>query len=240
MAIHDHFFVWRIGLASERPANPTKDMGFFATDTLVASVYDSVAAAWVNWPGTAFADPVAIADGGTGQTTQTAAFDALAPTTTNGDLIYHNGTDNVRLAVGASGKILTVASGAPAWGTAGICIPIITPTGTAYTFTTGAAYAALLANGSMNADISRFTEARINLWGAIQIGSTSATVKIVETGTPQDLGAAITLNSTTPSRKASAWTAIGTAVTDAEFELQGREVVGVDVVRIFSASLELR
>lgn len=41
-----------------------------------------------------------IANGGTGQTTQTAAFDALAPTTTAGDLIYHNGTDNVRLAAG--------------------------------------------------------------------------------------------------------------------------------------------
>lgn len=38
-----------------------------------------------------------IISGGTGQTTQTAAFDALAPTTTQGDIIYHNGTDNVRL-----------------------------------------------------------------------------------------------------------------------------------------------
>jgi len=42
-----------------------------------------------------------IANGGTGQTTQTAAFDALAPTTTKGDLIVSNGTDNVRLPVGA-------------------------------------------------------------------------------------------------------------------------------------------
>ena len=45
---------------------------------------------------------VAIADGGTGQSTATAAFDALAPTTTTGDLIYHNGTDNIRLALGAT------------------------------------------------------------------------------------------------------------------------------------------
>ena len=41
-----------------------------------------------------------ILNGGTGQTTQTAAFDALAPTTTKGDLIVSNGTDNVRLPVG--------------------------------------------------------------------------------------------------------------------------------------------
>lgn len=60
-----------------------------------------------------------IANGGTGQTTKTAAFDALAPTTTAGDLIYYNGTDNVRLAVGTTGQVLTVSGGAPAWGAAG-------------------------------------------------------------------------------------------------------------------------
>ncbi len=61
--------------------------------------------------------PLAIADGGTGQSTQTAAFDALAPTTTQGDVIYHNGTDNVRLAAGTSGYLLqTLGSGAnPQW-----------------------------------------------------------------------------------------------------------------------------
>jgi hypothetical protein len=50
---------------------------------------------------------VAIANGGTGQTTQTAAFDALAPTTTKGDLIVDNGTNNVRLAVGTDTYVLT-------------------------------------------------------------------------------------------------------------------------------------
>lgn len=52
-----------------------------------------------------------IANGGTGQTTQTAAFDALAPTTTKGDIIVSNGTDNVRLAVGGTnGHVLQVDS----------------------------------------------------------------------------------------------------------------------------------
>ncbi len=51
-----------------------------------------------------------IANGGTGQTTQTAAFDALAPTTTKGDLVAHDGTDNVRLAVGTNGYVLTADS----------------------------------------------------------------------------------------------------------------------------------
>ena len=58
-----------------------------------------------------------IANGGTGQTSQTNAFDALAPTTTQGDLIYHNGTDNVRLAKGTAGQVLAMNSGAtaPEW-----------------------------------------------------------------------------------------------------------------------------
>lgn len=50
---------------------------------------------------------VAIVNGGTGQTTQTAAFDALAPTTSKGDLIVDNGTNNVRLAVGTDTYVLT-------------------------------------------------------------------------------------------------------------------------------------
>ena len=52
-----------------------------------------------------------VANGGTGQTTAVAAFDALAPTTTKGDLIVSNGTDNIRVAVGATnGHVLTVDS----------------------------------------------------------------------------------------------------------------------------------
>lgn len=52
-----------------------------------------------------------IGNGGTGQTTQTTAFDALAPTTTKGDVIVHNGTDNIRLAVGSDGQVLSADSG---------------------------------------------------------------------------------------------------------------------------------
>lgn len=45
--------------------------------------------------------PLPISEGGTNATTQTAAFDNLSPTTTKGDLIVSNGSDNVRLPVGA-------------------------------------------------------------------------------------------------------------------------------------------
>lgn len=53
---------------------------------------------------------VAIANGGTGQSTQTGAFDALSPTTTKGDLIVDNGTNAVRLPVGTNGYVLTADS----------------------------------------------------------------------------------------------------------------------------------
>jgi hypothetical protein len=52
---------------------------------------------------------VPIANGGTGQATATAAFDALAPTTTAGDLIVHNGTDNVRFPVSSTDGQVIVA-----------------------------------------------------------------------------------------------------------------------------------
>lgn len=53
---------------------------------------------------------LAISRGGTGQATQTAAFDALAPTTTKGDIIVSNGSDNIRLAVGSDSQVLTADS----------------------------------------------------------------------------------------------------------------------------------
>ena len=50
-----------------------------------------------------------ISMGGTGQTAKDEAFDALAPTTTKGDIIVYDGTtgDNVRLANGTEGQVLT-------------------------------------------------------------------------------------------------------------------------------------
>lgn len=53
---------------------------------------------------------LAISRGGTGQSSQTAAFDALAPTTTKGDIIVNDGNDNIRLAVGTNNYVLTADS----------------------------------------------------------------------------------------------------------------------------------
>lgn len=51
-----------------------------------------------------------IAQGGTGQTTKTPAFDALSPLTTKGDLISHDGSNNGRMGVGGNGQTLVVDS----------------------------------------------------------------------------------------------------------------------------------
>lgn len=53
---------------------------------------------------------VPISKGGTGQTGQTAAYNALSPNTTKGDIAVHNGTNNVRQAVGADGFVLVADS----------------------------------------------------------------------------------------------------------------------------------
>jgi hypothetical protein len=77
---------------------------------------------------------VAIANGGTGQTTAGTAFDALAPTTTKGDLIVRNGTGNIRVAVGANTYALvadsTTASGVK-WASVGASLTITNDTTTA-------------------------------------------------------------------------------------------------------------
>jgi hypothetical protein len=59
---------------------------------------------------------VAIANGGTGQTSATAAFNALNPMTTTGDIIYESSpTTAARLGIGSTGQVLTVSGGIPAW-----------------------------------------------------------------------------------------------------------------------------
>lgn len=74
---------------------------------------------------------LAIANGGTGQTTKAPAFDALSPMTTGGDIIYGGASGTgTRLANGSSGQVLTSAGGtsAPAWGPAGAMVLLATQT----------------------------------------------------------------------------------------------------------------
>lgn len=58
---------------------------------------------------------LAIAQGGTASTTATAAFDALSPVTTRGDVIIRDASNNVRLAIGSSATVLRSDGTDPAW-----------------------------------------------------------------------------------------------------------------------------
>ena len=57
-----------------------------------------------------------IANGGTGQTTASAAFNALSPITSTGDLIIGNGTSSAtRLSIGTNGYVLTSTGTTATW-----------------------------------------------------------------------------------------------------------------------------
>lgn len=73
---------------------------------------DSTQATGVKWATSSFGGVVPLAQGGTGQTTATASFNALSPLTTKGDLLVFT-TQNVRLPVGTDGFLLLADSTQP-------------------------------------------------------------------------------------------------------------------------------
>lgn len=87
------------------------------------------------YPAGSISGTVAIANGGTGQTSASAAFNALSPITTAGDLIVGNGSNSAtRLGIGAAGTYLTSNGTTASWGsiTGGTIL-----TNTAFTATSG-------------------------------------------------------------------------------------------------------
>ena len=130
-----------IGSISSRPSSPVNGMMRYNSDTnvlegyiggswqtistsLVAGVTSFSAGTTGFTPNTSstgvvtLAGTLAVTNGGTGQTTSGAAFNALSPITTAGDLIYGSGINTAtRLGIGTNGQYLTVVSGLPAWST---------------------------------------------------------------------------------------------------------------------------
>jgi len=97
--------------------------------------------------GTWNASTIDIAHGGTGQTTAAAAFNALSPVTSVGDLIIGTGVNtNNRLAIGTNGQILTSNGTTASW-----AAPATNGTVTSITVTTGTG---LLVNGGATETIT--------------------------------------------------------------------------------------
>jgi trimeric autotransporter adhesin len=100
--------------------NGTSAAGITAAGTtgqvLVATT--SGAPSWGSVPAASITGTVPIANGGTGQTTAAAAFNALSPMTTTGDLTYEASANTAaRLPIGVSGQVLTASGGIPTWAT---------------------------------------------------------------------------------------------------------------------------
>jgi len=94
------------------PILGTPQSGNFSTGSFTWPTFNQ------NTTGTAagLSATLAIASGGTGQTTAGAAFNALSPITTTGDLILGNGTNSAtRLAIGANGYLLTSNGTTASW-----------------------------------------------------------------------------------------------------------------------------
>lgn len=94
------------------PILGTPQSGNFSTGTFTWPTFNQ------NTTGTAanVTGTVAIINGGTGQTTASAAFNALSPITTTGDLIIGNGTNSAtRLGIGANGYVLTSNGTTASW-----------------------------------------------------------------------------------------------------------------------------
>ncbi|GEM_PF-1699816 len=63
---------------------------------------------------------LSVARGGTGASTSQGAINAISQLTTNGDLLYHNGTNSTRIARGADGQCLTSTTTTIQWGGCGL------------------------------------------------------------------------------------------------------------------------
>lgn len=88
-------------------------LSIFLLAAITVSIIKVVQSAALN-PGHGWADlddaPLPVANGGTGQTTATAAFNSLDPLTTKGNIIVHDGTNSISLGVGSNAQVLTADS----------------------------------------------------------------------------------------------------------------------------------
>ena len=93
---------------------------------------------------------VAIANGGTGQTTVSAGFNALSPVTTTGDLIIGNGANSsTRLPIGANSYVLTSNGTTATWAASTGGVTSFSAGTTGFTPSTGTTGAVTLA-GTLN------------------------------------------------------------------------------------------
>ena len=132
---------------------------------------------------------LAITSGGTGQTTASAAFNALSPITTTGDLILGTGVNTAsRLAIGSNGYLLTSDGTTASWAAApaaGVTSFSAGTTGfTPSTGSTGAiTLAGTLATTNGGTGLTGFTAANNAIYSTSSSALTAGTLPIAAGGT---------------------------------------------------------
>ncbi len=80
---------------------------------------------------------LAIANGGTGQSSKAPAFNALSPANVMGDLSWFNGSSNVRLGIGTNNQVATVSGSSVTWANTQTATPNYTAQTTGYSASVG-------------------------------------------------------------------------------------------------------
>ena len=191
-----------------------------ATTTLVGrDTTDTLTNKTIAFSSNTFSGALPIANGGTGQTTASAAFNALSPVTAAGDLIIGDGANSsTRLAIGANGYLLTSNGTTASWVAApatGVTSFSAGTTGfTPNTGTTGAVtLAGTLATTNGGTGLTSFTANGITYassTSALATGSaltfdgtnlsTTGQVISTKTGSPTDATGQVYLNGSTSNR----------------------------------------
>jgi hypothetical protein len=141
---------------------------------------------------------VAIANGGTGQTTANPAFNALSPMTTAGDIIYEDATPTAaRLAIGSTGNVLTVSGGLPVWAPPPSGSPVV-PTVQRF-LTTGTTTGWLFTVVSANATVGATYTNNTNTFTVLQTIAATTLLFTSGVGPPSNIviGGVLTLTSGT-------------------------------------------
>ncbi|UXR64446.1 tail fiber domain-containing protein [Bdellovibrio bacteriovorus] len=183
------------GVDAAKPAAGTTGRLYVASDTL--KIYRDSGSTWnALADGGGAATPInlaadvtgvlPVANGGTGSTSATTAFNTLSPLSAKGDILAHNGTNNIRLPAGTAGQVLSVDSSQAAglkWTTI--------PSGTVTSVTgTGAV---TVVNNATTPEIG-VNDATASAKGVVQVGSGLSVASGVISANPNTFSSAVPVN----------------------------------------------